>query len=141
MFNKLTSKNIRILVGKPGLDGHDRGALILCKALMKSGMEVIYSGLKITPKNIVKMAIEEDVDAIALSLLNGAHMTIFTKISQILRENNINNIAIIGGGIIPDEDKQKLEKKGITGNFGPGTKLNIIIEHIEAEVYKKRGKE
>ena len=137
----MATKNIRILVGKPGLDGHDRGALILCKALMKSGMEVIYSGLKITPNNIVKMAIEEDVDAIALSLLNGAHMTIFTKISQILRENNINNIAIIGGGIIPDEDKQKLEKKGVTGNFGPGTKLNIIIEHIESEVYKKRGKE
>ena len=89
MFNKLTSKNIRILVGKPGLDGHDRGALILCKALMKSGMEVIYSGLKITPNNIVKMAIEEDVDAIALSLLNGAHMTIFTKISQMLKEKNI----------------------------------------------------
>ena len=118
----MATKNIRILVGKPGLDGHDRGALILCKALMKSGMEVIYSGLKITPNNIVKMAIEEDVDAIALSLLNGAHMTIFTKISHILREKNINNIAIIGGGIIPDEDKQKLEKKGVTGNFGPGTK-------------------
>ena len=86
------------------------------------------------------MAIEEDVDAIALSLLNGAHMTIFTKISHILREKNINNIAIIGGGIIPDEDKQKLEKKGVTGNFGPGTKLNIIIDHIKSEVYKKRGK-
>ena len=140
MFNKLATKNIRILVGKPGLDGHDRGALFLCKALMKSGMEVIYSGLKITPNNIVKMAIEEDVDAIALSLLNGAHMTIFTKISHILREKNINNIAIIGGGIIPDEDKQKLEKKGVTGNFGPGTKLNIIIDHIKSEVYKKRGK-
>ena len=136
----MATKNIRILVGKPGLDGHDRGALILCKALMKSGMEVIYSGLKITPNNIVKMAIEEDVDAIALSLLNGAHMTIFTKISHILREKNINNIAIIGGGIIPDEDKQKLEKKGVTGNFGPGTKLNIIIDHIKSEVYKKRGK-
>lgn len=141
MFNKLTSKNIRILVGKPGLDGHDRGALILCKALMKSGMEVIYSGLKITPNNIVKMAIEEDVDAIALSLLNGAHMTIFTKISQMLKEKNIKNIAIIGGGIIPDEDKQKLERNGVTGNFGPGTKLDVIIKHIESEVYKKRGKE
>jgi len=127
----LSQKKIRILVTKLGLDGHDRGALVICRALRDSGMEVIYSGLFCTPEQVVKTAIEEDVDVIAMSLLNGAHLTLFPKVSRLLREQNVHDILLVGGGVIPESDKIQLEKAGITGNFGPGTSLEKIIEHIE----------
>src|SRR5215210_3300535 len=130
-------KKIRILVSKLGLDGHDRGALIICRALRDAGMEVIYSGLFCTPEQIVKTAIEEDVDVVAMSLLNGAHLTLFPKVSRLLKEKNINDILLVGGGVIPESDKGMLEKEGITGNFGPGTSLKVIIDHIQNNIKKK----
>ena len=130
----LSQKKIRILVTKLGLDGHDRGALVICRALRDSGMEVIYSGLFCTPEQVVKTAIEEDVDVIAMSLLNGAHLTLFPKVSRLLREHNVDDILLVGGGVIPESDKSDLEKAGITGNFGPGTSLDKIIQHIEKNV-------
>ena len=133
----LSQKKIRILVTKLGLDGHDRGALVICRALRDSGMEVIYSGLFCTPEQVVKTAIEEDVDVIAMSLLNGAHLTLFPKVSRLLKEQNINDILLVGGGVIPESDKSELEKAGITGNFGPGTSLDKIIEHIKENVKRK----
>ena len=132
----LQAKKIRILVTKLGLDGHDRGALVICRALRDAGMEVIYSGLFCTPEQVVKTAIEEDVDVIAMSLLNGAHLTLFPKVSGLLKEKNIDDILLVGGGVIPESDKGELEKSGITGNFGPGTSLDIIIDHILKNVKK-----
>jgi len=138
LISKGTQKRIRILVAKPGLDGHDRGALILCRALRDAGMEVIYAGLLASPEQVARMAIDEDVDVIALSLLNGAHMTAFAKVARALKEKRAADILLVGGGIIPEEDKPKLEKLGITGNFGPGTSLKTIINHIEGRVKKER---
>ncbi|NOJ29802.1 MAG: methylmalonyl-CoA mutase [Nitrososphaeraceae archaeon] len=129
-------RRIRVLVAKLGLDGHDRGALVICRALRDAGMEVIYSGLFNTPEQIVKTAIDEDVDAVAMSLLNGAHTTLFPKVSKLLKEQGINDILLIGGGVIPEIDKKVLEENGITGNFGPGTSLNTIVEHIRNNVKK-----
>jgi methylmalonyl-CoA mutase C-terminal domain/subunit len=131
-------KRIRILVSKLGLDGHDRGALVICRALRDAGMEVIYSGLFSTPEQVVKIAIEEDVDAIAMSLLNGAHLTLFPKVAKLLKEKNIDDILLVGGGVIPESDKKELEKEGITGNFGPGTSLQTIIDHIQKNIKKKK---
>lgn len=131
-------KKIRILVSKLGLDGHDRGALIICRALRDAGMEVIYSGLFCTPEQVVKTAIEEDVDVVAMSLLNGAHLTIFPKVSRLFKEKNIDDILLVGGGVIPESDKKLLEDEGITGNFGPGTPLQVIIEHIQNNIKKKQ---
>lgn len=131
-------KRIRVLVAKMGLDGHDRGALVICRALRDAGMEVIYSGLFCTPQQVAKTAIDEDVDAIAMSLLNGAHLTLFPKVAKILKEQGIDDILLIGGGVIPEKDKKTLEKEGITGNFGPGTPLSIIINHINSSIKKKR---
>ncbi len=118
------------------MDGHDRGALVICRALRDAGMEVIYSGLFCTPEQVVKTVIEEDVDVIAMSLLNGAHLTIFPKVSKLLKENNIDDVLLVGG-VIPDSDKAALEKEGITGNFGPGTSLSTIIDHIQNNLKKK----
>ncbi len=133
-----SKKKIRILVSKLGLDGHDRGALVICRALRDAGMEVIYSGLFCTPEQVVKTAIEEDVDVVAMSLLNGAHLTIFPKVSKLFKEKNINDILLVGGGVIPESDKTALEKEGITGNFGPGTSLQTIIEHIQNNIKQKK---
>ena len=134
----IKSKKIRILVSKLGLDGHDRGALVICRALRDAGMEVIYSGLFNTPDQVVKTAIEEDVDVVAMSLLNGAHLTLFPKVAKLFKEKNIDDILLVGGGVIPESDKDALEKEGITGNFGPGTSLNTIIEHIQKNIKKKK---
>ena len=131
-------KPIRVLVSKLGLDGHDRGALVICRALRDAGMEVIYSGLFCTPQQVAKTAIDEDVDAIAMSLLNGAHLTLFPKVAKILKEQGIDDILLIGGGVIPEKDKKLLEKEGITGNFGPGTPLSTIINHINSSIKKKK---
>ncbi|MGN6559326.1 MAG: cobalamin B12-binding domain-containing protein [Candidatus Nitrosocosmicus sp.] len=130
-------KKIRILVSKLGLDGHDRGALVICRALRDAGMEVIYSGLFCTPEQVVKIAIEEDVDVVAMSLLNGAHLTLFPKVARLFKEKSIDDILLVGGGVIPESDKKQLEKEGITGNFGPGTSLQTIIDHIQKNVKKK----
>src|SRR6476660_9652571 len=105
-------KPIRVLVSKLGLDGHDRGALVICRALRDSGMEVIYSGLFCTPEQVAKIAIDEDVDVVAMSLLNGAHLTLFPKVATILKDRGVNDILLIGGGVIPGKDKKILEEKG-----------------------------
>jgi methylmalonyl-CoA mutase, C-terminal domain len=127
---------IRVLVSKLGLDGHDRGALVICRALRDAGFEVIYSGLFCTPEQVAKIAVDEDVDVVAMSLLNGAHLTIFPKVARLLKERGMENVLIVGGGIIPEHDKRILEKQGITGNFGPGTSLSAIIDHINMNVNK-----
>jgi len=131
-------KNIRVIMAKPGLDGHDRGIKILARAFRDSGMEVIYLGLRQTPQMIVNAAIQEDADVIALSILSGAHMTIFTKIKELLDQENINNILITGGGIIPEEDALALRKIGVGKLFGPGTPINDTIQYIENWVHKNR---
>ena len=120
--------------------GHDRGALILCRALRDAGMEVIYAGLLISAEQVAQMAIDEDVDVVAMSLLNGAHLTNFPKVSRALKEKKASDILLVGGGIIPEEDKPLLKKHGITGNFGPGTPLKTIIDHIVERVKKERWK-
>lgn len=135
-----SDKRIRVLVAKPGLDGHDRGALILCRALRDAGMEVIYTGFLATPEQVSQMAIDEDVDVVAMSLLNGAHMTAFPKVARLIREKGGDDILLVGGGIIPDDDKPRLEKLGITGNYGPGTTLKTIIEHVEKIVRERDSK-
>jgi methylmalonyl-CoA mutase, C-terminal domain len=127
---------IRVLVSKLGLDGHDRGALVICRALRDAGFEVIYSGLFCTPEQVAKIAVDEDVDVVAMSLLNGAHLTIFPKVARLLKERGVNDVLIVGGGIIPEKDKRTLEEQGITGNFGPGTPLSSIIDHINRNVHK-----
>ena len=135
MYDMQTKQRpIRILVAKLGLDGHDRGALVLCRAFRDAGMEVIYTGLFATPEQVAKMAIDEDVDVVAMSLLNGAHLTLFPKVAKLLKEYGGENILLVGGGIIPEKDKKILEEHGITGNFGPGTPLQTIIEHIKNNV-------
>jgi methylmalonyl-CoA mutase C-terminal domain/subunit len=125
------NRPIRILVSKLGLDGHDRGALVICRALRDAGMEVIYSGLFCTPEKVAKIAIDEDVDVVAMSLLNGAHLQLFPKVKSLLEQQGAENILVIGGGIIPQQDRKILEERGIHGNFGPGTPLNEIIYYIK----------
>lgn len=132
------SGRIRILVAKPGLDGHDRGALVLSRAFRDAGMEVIYSGLLPTPDQVAQMAIDEDVDVVALSLLNGAHMTAFPKVVNLLKKKGGKDILVIGGGIIPEADKSKLERLGIKGNFGPGTSLKTIVDYIHENLRKTK---
>ena len=138
MKQKTASRKIKILVAKLGLDGHDRGALVLCRGFRDAGMEVIYSGLFATPNRIAQIAEDEDVDAVALSLLNGAHRTLFPRVVKELKKKGINDVLIVGGGTIPDEDKKALEKSGVTGNFGPGTSLDDVISHIMKGVSKLR---
>lgn len=129
-------KPIRVLVSKLGLDGHDRGALVICRALRDSGMEVIYSGLFCTPEQVAKIAIDEDVDVVAMSLLNGAHLTLFPKVARLLKDQGVDDILLIGGGVIPGKDKKTLEEKGVEGNFGPGTPLDVIIQYINNNLKK-----
>jgi methylmalonyl-CoA mutase C-terminal domain/subunit len=131
-------RRIKVLVAKPALDGHDRGALILCRALRDAGMEVIYAGLLATPEQVAQMAVDEDIDVLALSLLNGAHMTVFPRVVHLLRDKGGRGILVVGGGIIPEEDKPRLEKMGISGNYGPGTPLKEIVNHITRRVKEER---
>lgn len=138
MKQKHTSRQVKILVAKLGLDGHDRGALVLCRAFRDAGMEVIYSGLFATPERIAQIAEDEDVDAIALSLLNGAHNTLFPRVVKSLKKKGIRDVLVVGGGVIPEEDKKGLEKAGINGVFGPGTPLPQVIDHITKHVSKLR---
>jgi methylmalonyl-CoA mutase C-terminal domain/subunit len=140
MSQKATTKRTRILVDKLGLDGHDRGALVLCRAFRDAGMEVIYSGLFATPERISKIVEDEDVDVVALSLLNGAHLTLFPRVAKALKDKGIRDVLVVVGGVIPEDDKTELEKAGISGNFGPGTPLSTIIEHINTSVTKLKKK-
>jgi len=127
-------KKIRVLVAKPGLDGHDRGAKIVARALRDAGMEVIYTGLHQTADQIVNTAIQEDVNVIGLSLLSGAHMTLFIDVAKMLKEKHIDDVLIIGGGIIPEEDVPALKKAGIAEIFGPGTPVEDIVKYIQKNV-------
>lgn len=122
---------IRILVAKPGLDGHDRGAKVVARALRDAGMEVIYTGLHQTPDMIVEAALQEDVDFIALSVLSGAHMTIFPRILKLMKENGLDDVKLTGGGIIPADDMKKLKEVGVDRLFGPGTPLEEIVEYFQ----------
>lgn len=121
-----------MLVAKPGLDGHDRGAKVIAAALRDAGMEVIYSGLHQTPEMIVETAIQEDVDVIGLSVLSGAHMTIFRKVKELLRSRGADNIILTGGGIIPEEDRRQLLESGVAALFGPGSTTKEIIDFIRS---------
>ncbi|RMF22555.1 MAG: cobalamin B12-binding domain-containing protein [Deltaproteobacteria bacterium] len=130
----MTDSTLRILVAKPGLDGHDRGAKIIARALRDAGFEVIYTGLHQTPEMIVEAAIQEDVDAIGLSILSGAHMTLFPKVLELLEEKGAGDIPVFGGGIIPDEDAAELKKRGIREIFTPGASTQDIVAWIRENV-------
>ena len=132
----MSDDKIRVLVAKPGLDGHDRGAKVVSRALRDAGLEVIYTGLHQTAEQIVETAIQEDVDHIGLSILSGAHMTLVPRVIDLLKENKAEDISLSIGGIIPDEDKEALSKIGVDGVFGPGTDTKDIVEFIK----KKAGK-
>jgi len=123
-------KKIRVLVAKPGLDGHDRGVKIVATALMDAGMEVVYTGLRQTPQQIVASAVQEDVDVIAMSILSGAHDYLFPKVMELLKEKDVDDVLVLGGGIIPDEDIPELKDCGIAEVFGPGTNTADIVGYI-----------
>ena len=125
-----TQKKIRVLAAKPGLDGHDRGIKVVASALMDAGMEVVYTGLRQTPVQIVEAAIQEDVDVIAMSILSGAHDYLFPRVMELLKEKGVDDILVLGGGIIPDEDIPGLKEVGIAEIFGPGTTTEDIINYI-----------
>lgn len=128
-------KKIRVLVAKPGLDGHDRGAKVVARALRDAGMEVVYTGLHQTPEQVVEAAIQEDVDVIGLSVLSGAHMTIFPRIFELLKENNADDILLTGGGIIPEDEKQELIEKGYArALFTPGARTSDIVDWINEAI-------
>ena len=133
-------RKIRVLIVKPGLDGHDRGAKVIATSLRDAGMEVIYLGLRQTPEMIVRAAVQEDVDVISLSILSGAHMTIFPRTLELMREHGLDDVLLTGGGIIPDKDKKALENMGVGRLFGPGTRLEEGIKYIEDWVAENRRK-
>ena len=136
-MNKLSSK-IRVLIGKVGLDGHDRGAKVISAAFRDAGIEVIYAGLRQTPESIVEAAIQEDVDAIGISILSGAHMTVFPKIKRLMDEKGLDDILLFGGGIIPQQDVNELKKLGIGKLFTPGTPTFETVDYIKDWVNKNR---
>lgn len=127
-------RKIRVIVAKPGLDGHDRGAKVIARALRDDGMEVIYTGLRQTPEQIVQAAIQEDADVIALSILSGAHNHLFPRVTELLAAEGVQDVLVIGGGVIPEEDYAFLKSKGIASIFGPGTPTSTTIEFIRANV-------
>jgi methylmalonyl-CoA mutase, C-terminal domain len=129
-------RKIRVLAAKPGLDGHDRGIKVVASALMDAGMEVIYTGLRQTPRQIVETALQEDVDVIAMSILSGAHDYLFPEVMALLKEKKAEDILVLGGGIIPDEDIPALKQCGISEVFGPGTSTQEIIEFIRSRVQR-----
>ena len=128
------SRRIRVLVAKPGLDGHDRGAKVVARALRDAGMEVIYTGLRQTPEMIAEAALQEDVDVVGLSILSGAHMALAPRILELLKSNGQENVQVFIGGIIPDEDMPRLKEMGITGIYGPGASTEDIIKDIRAAI-------
>ncbi len=128
------TNQLRVLIAKPGLDGHDRGAKVIARALRDAGMEVIYTGLRQTPEMIVESALQEDVDAIGLSILSGAHMTLVPRVLDGLRQMGLDHIKVFVGGIIPSEDEAKLEEMGVAGVFGPGSNTEVISSFIRREL-------
>jgi methylmalonyl-CoA mutase C-terminal domain/subunit len=133
-----TDRKIRVLVAKPGLDGHDRGAKVIARALRDAGMEVIYTGLRQTPEMIVNASLQEDVDVIGLSILSGAHNAIVPRVIELLKQNQMDDVLVLVGGIIPDQDVEPLKKAGVAAIFQPGTPMDSIIEFIRTNV-KSRG--
>ena len=133
-MNASGNRRIRVVVAKPGLDGHDRGAKIIARALRDAGMEVIYTGLHQTPEQIVATVVQEDADAVGLSVLSGAHMTLFARLSELMRERGIDDVVIFGGGIIPDEDIPELEQLGVARIFTPGATTTEIVDWVRAHV-------
>lgn len=127
-----TDRKIRVLVAKPGLDGHDRGAKVIASAFRDAGFEVIYTGLHQTPEMIVAAAVQEDVDVVAMSVLSGAHMTLFPRVKELLEDAGADGVLLTGGGIIPEEDMESLESRGIGKLFGPGTPTTAAIEYIRS---------
>ena len=138
MTTATTPRKVRLLVGKVGLDGHDRGAKIVARALRDAGFEVIYSGLHQTPEMVVNTAIQEDVDAVALSILSGAHLTLLPRVMALLREKGAADIALVAGGIIPDEDIVELKKAGVLAVFTPGASTQQIIDFVRGQVRPRR---
>jgi methylmalonyl-CoA mutase, C-terminal domain len=129
-----TTRKIRVLIAKPGLDGHDRGAKIIARALRDGGMEVIYTGLHQTPDMIAEAALQEDVDAIGLSILSGAHMALFPRIMEALRTRGLNDVLVYAGGIIPDDDIPAIKEMGVAGVFGPGTPMEETVRFVRENV-------
>ncbi len=127
-------RKIRVLVAKPGLDGHDRGAKVVARALRDAGMEVIYTGLRQTPEQIVQAAIQEDVDVVAMSILSGAHNHLFPRVTALLAEKGASDVLVVGGGVIPEDDIPFLKEKGVAAVFGPGTPTGTTIDFIKANV-------
>lgn len=132
------NRPIRVLVAKVGLDGHDRGAKVIASFLRDAGMEVIYTGLRQTPEMVVNAALQEDVDVIGISILSGAHMTVFPKIMNMMKEKGLNDVLLTGGGIIPDADMKKLNESGVGTLFPPGTDTKMIVEYITTYVKEHR---
>jgi methylmalonyl-CoA mutase C-terminal domain/subunit len=130
----MTGRKIRVLLAKPGLDGHDRGVKVIARGLRDAGMEVVYLGLRLTPEQISEAAIQEDVDVVGLSCLSGAHMTLFPRTVALIREKSSKDILFIGGGIIPEKDMVRLREAGIAGIFGPGTPISEISKFIKANL-------
>lgn len=130
----MSEKVIRVLVAKPGLDGHDRGAKVIARALRDAGMEVIYTGLRQTPEQIVSAAIQEDVDVVAMSILSGAHNHLFPKVVKLLREQGADDVLIIGGGVIPEDDIPGLKEAGVEAIFTPGTPTSEVVKYIREHV-------
>jgi methylmalonyl-CoA mutase, C-terminal domain len=135
----VTEERIRVVVAKPGLDGHDRGAKIVARALRDAGMEVVYTGLHQTPEQIVATVVQEDADAVGLSVLSGAHMTLFARLTELLRERGIDDVVVFGGGIIPDEDIPELERMGVARIFTPGASTTEIVDWVRAHVAAPAG--
>jgi methylmalonyl-CoA mutase, C-terminal domain len=129
-------KKIRVVVAKPGLDGHDRGAKVVARALRDAGMEVIYTGLRQTPEAIFKTCIQEDADALCLSSLSGAHDYLFPRVANLFRDQKVEDVLILGGGIVPEEDIEALKQAGISEIFGPGTRTDDIVEYIKTHLKK-----
>jgi methylmalonyl-CoA mutase C-terminal domain/subunit len=130
----MTDKKIRVLIAKPGLDGHDRGAKVIARALRDAGMEVIYTGIRQTPEMIAEAALQEDVDVVGMSILSGAHMALFPRVMELLRQNGMDDVLVVVGGIIPDDDMPALRAMGIGGVFGPGTRTDQIVGFIRENV-------
>ena len=135
----MADRSIKVLIAKPGLDGHDRGAKVLARGLRDEGFEVVYTGLRQTPEMIVSAALQEDVDVVGLSILSGAHMTLLPKVCQGLRERGMDDVLVTAGGIIPDDDIPALEEAGISRVFGPGTTIGQVAEFIRANVHRRDG--
>ena len=133
-MSEQTGRKIRVIIAKPGLDGHDRGAKVVARALRDAGMEVIYTGLRQTPEMIAESALQEDVDAVGLSILSGAHMALVPRVLELLRQNGMQDVLVFVGGIIPDEDAPRLREMGVAGVYGPGTLTEQIVEDIRKAV-------